>query len=677
MRAYLLCSLLIVSVAAMGCGDGKPSTDARDGAGDGKGDGSVSGDRADVGADKPANGGNGGSTYAGTGGNAGTGTGGTGGNAGTGGASGNDGGAGAGADGGGNDGAAPTCNDGIKNSDETGIDCGGHCGKCAPGDACLVNTDCQYACRANKTCATCNVAADCPGAESECEHRTCTAGACGSTRETAGTVLAVQSTGDCRRRQCAADGTVASVNDDTDLPDDRNACTNDICATGVPSHTMLPENSNCGGANHCNATGQCIGCSVATDCPGTDTACRTRTCTTGGVCSYSFAASGTKLVDPTAGDCKGLRCDGKGNEEVYNVDADLPVDSNVCTTDECSSGTPSHRPVISATVCGNGLVCDGASKCVECLSASTCPGTDAECHTRSCMSGACGVANMAMGTLVAAQTPRDCKKNVCNGQGGVTIVNDDLDLPVDNNACTFDVCTAGTPTNPNVTAGNSCGASTICDGQGACVTCLTASSCPGTDTDCHHRTCTSGVCGVANTAAGTALSTQTPGDCKRSQCDGSGGSMVVNDDSDKPVDGNTCTDDVCTAGVPTNPKLASGTTCGTNLMCNAQGACVGCITAANCGTDTTCQTHTCSAAGVCGVTNAAAGTPLPPEPDDGRLQARPVRRTGSVDDGQRRHGQAGRRQRLHAGPVQRRHLFEPARGLGDRVQPERRDALQR
>ncbi len=96
---------------------------------------------------------------------------------------------------------------------------------------------------------------------------------------------------------------------------------------------------------------------------------------------------------------------------------------------------------------------------------------------------------MPLGTLVAAQTPRDCKKNVCNGQGGVTIVNDDLDLPVDSNACTFDVCTAGTPTNPNVTAGNSCGNNTICDGQGACVTCLTASTCPGTDTDCHHRTC--------------------------------------------------------------------------------------------------------------------------------------------------------------------------------------------
>src|SRR4029079_13395241 len=556
MRLYLRSSLVIVLLAAAGCGDGKPSTDARDGASDGKGDGSMS-DRADVSGDKPATGGNGGSAT-GTGGApaAGTGTGGdagTGGNAGTGGTAGTgtagaDGGVDTGTDGGGNDGAAATCNDGIKNSDETGIDCGGHCGHCAPGNHCEVNTDCQFACRADKTCAACNVAADCPGAETECEHRTCTAGACGSARETAGTVLTVQATGDCKRRQCGADGAVASVNDDTDVPDDRNPCTNDICTTGAPSHTMMPANSSCGGANHCNANGQCIGCTVAADCPGSDTACRTRTCTTGGLCGFFFAAAGTKLVDPTAGDCKGLQCDGNGNEQVWNDGADLPVDNNVCTTDECSSGTPSHRPVASGTTAGGSLVCDGASKCVVCLSASTCPGTDAECHTRSCVSGACGVANMAMGTLVAAQTARDCKKNVCNGQGGVTTVSDDLDLPVDSNACTFDVCTAGTPSNPTVPAGNSCGTNTICDGQGACVTCLTASSCPGTDTECHHRTCTNGTCGIANTAAGTALSTQTAGDCKRSQCDGSGASVVVNDDTDKPVDGKACTGDVCTAG---------------------------------------------------------------------------------------------------------------------------------
>ena len=564
-----------------------------------------SNDRGGAGGGAAGSGGAGGST-AGSGGGAGTAGGG--GSAGAGGS--NDGGGIDAPDAGGSDGGGtPTCTDGIKNSDETGVDCGGHCGKCAAGNPCLADADCQFSCRADKTCAGCNGPADCPGIESECEHRTCTTGVCGTAREAAGKVLTVQTTGDCKRRQCAADGTVTPANDDTDVPEDRNPCTNDICSSGTASHTTMPANSNCGGANHCNETGQCVGCAVAADCPGSDTACRTRTCSAAGVCGFSFTATGTKLVDPTAGDCKGLQCDGAGNSQVFNDNADLPVDGNVCTTDECGAGTPAHRPVASGTACGGSLVCDGASHCVECLSASTCPGTDADCHTRSCVSGDCGIANMATGTLVAAQSPRDCRKTVCNGQGTTTIVNDDLDLPFDGNPCTQDVCTAGTPTNPFVPAGNSCGGSTICDGQGACVTCLTATACPGTDTDCRHRTCTNGVCGTANMADGMAVSGQTPGDCKKTVCM-TGSSLIVNDDLDLPVDGNACTTDVCTAGVPTNPNLASGTACGANLICSGQGTCVGCNVAADCGTNTTCQTQTCTN-GTCGVQNAAVGTVLP------------------------------------------------------------------
>jgi len=265
----------------------------------------------------------------------------------------------------GGDAAVPTCSDGIKNSDETGVDCGGHCGKCAAGNSCLVDGDCQFACRPDKTCGACIVAADCPGIESECQHRTCTNGVCGSIREAWGTVLAMQTTGDCKRRQCAPDGTVAAFNDDSDVPDDRNPCTYDICTTGTPSHTMVPAGSNCGGANTCDANARCVGCVVAADCPGTDTRCRTRTCTAGGVCGVSFTAASTGLVDPTAGDCKALECNGVGYEQVVNDNTDLPVDGNPCSTDECSAGTPLHRPVASGTSCGANLICDGASRCVE------------------------------------------------------------------------------------------------------------------------------------------------------------------------------------------------------------------------------------------------------------------------------------------------------------------------
>ncbi len=515
-----------------------------------------------------------------------------------------------GRDGAGADVAAPTCSDHIKNSDETDIDCGGHCGKCDSSKSCLIGADCTFGvCRIDHTCGECNLASDCPGTETECVHRSCTAGVCGISLSAAGTVLAQQTVGDCQSRQCATDGTVKAVADNSDVPDDRNPCTNDSCTNGAPMHTMLPVNSSCGGLNRCNAGGQCVGCLTGTDCPGTDTACQTRTCSAQGVCGFSFKASATMLTDPTAGDCKGLQCDGAGNSVSFNSNSDLPVDGNPCTTDECSAGTPAHHPTSSGTTCGTGLVCDGANHCVACLSASTCPGTDTECHTRTCINGACGVSNTAAGTVTVAQTARDCKRIECTGTGTTFTVPDVTDVPVDGNACTSDVCNGDTPANPPIMAGTSCGGTSVCDGAGACVGCLTAATCPGTDTECHTRTCGANhACGISNAAAGKLLAIQTTGDCRKSQCDGAGNAQTVNDDTDLPIDGNVCTKDVCTSGAPSNPLQPVGTTCGTNLMCNGAGQCVGCITVADCpGSDTACQTRACTG-GQCLINNVAAGT---------------------------------------------------------------------
>ena len=39
--------------------------------------------------------------------------------------------------------AVPTCNDGVKNQDETDIDCGGkHCAQCIENQSCLLSRDC-------------------------------------------------------------------------------------------------------------------------------------------------------------------------------------------------------------------------------------------------------------------------------------------------------------------------------------------------------------------------------------------------------------------------------------------------------------------------------------------------------------------------------------------------------
>src|SRR5262249_54629249 len=150
------------------------------------------------------------------------------------------------------------------------------------------------------------------------------------------------------------------------------------------------------------------------------------------------------------------------------------------------------------------------------------------------------------------------------------------------NACTGDVCTGGVPSNPSLSSGTVCGTNLMCDGSGACVGCVNAGNC-GTDTFCQAHTCTNGTCGVTNTAAGTAPPTAAHmgGDCKLIQCDGQGQPTTVNDDSDTPSDGNQCTQDVCTGGIPSNPPAAANATCNMNNgnRCNGTGTCVQCIQA--------------------------------------------------------------------------------------------------
>jgi plastocyanin len=95
---------------------------------------------------------------------------------------------------------------------------------------------------------------------------------------------------------------------------------------------------------------------------------------------------------------------------------------------------------------------------------------------------------------------------------------------------------------------------------------------------------------------------QTPSDCKVNQCDGNGGVMSVNA-NDPIVDGNQCTDDVCTAGVPSNPPSMAGAPCNqmSGAVCSGSGTCVQCVTSADCAATTggacsmfVCQAPTCT-----------------------------------------------------------------------------------
>lgn len=82
----------------------------------------------------------------------------------------------------------PQCNDRIKNGEETGVDCGGTCGRCNIGDGCRVNEDCD---------------------DSNCVNRTCTAFACSNAMKTEAETDVDCGGPDCRKcaggRGCAAD----------------------------------------------------------------------------------------------------------------------------------------------------------------------------------------------------------------------------------------------------------------------------------------------------------------------------------------------------------------------------------------------------------------------------------------------------------------------------------------
>ncbi|MBX3130167.1 MAG: lamin tail domain-containing protein [Polyangiaceae bacterium] len=475
------------------------------------------------------------------------------------------------------------------------------------GTACGTGGD--LVCDGAGACVGCNVPGDCAGSDTECQVRSCVANVCGVAFTAQGTPVSAQTPGDCREDQCDGAGGVDDAVDDADLPDDGNPCTQNLCDAGSPSHPPVSAGTSCGGSLVCDGAGACVGCASAADCPGTNTECRSKTCVNN-TCGFDFTAAGTPVTSQTAGDCKENRCDGAGDVVAANHDTDLPVDGNQCTDDVCTSGVPSNPLRSAGATCSQsgGTQCDGLGSCVQCLSAAQC-GTSTDCVTHTCTAGSCGVNFTASGTPTSSQVAGDCLQVQCDGAGAATPAVDDTDLPVDGNPCTNDVCTAGVPSNPPTGAGAACGTNQVCNGAGACVGCNVAADCPGTDTECRTKTCVGGACGFDFAASGTPLSTQTSGDCKQSQCDGAGNSVDVALDTDLPVDGNQCTNDVCTSGTPSNPPTTAGASCSQNggTQCDGLGACVQCLSAADCGADTECATYLCTA-GACGVDFAPVGT---------------------------------------------------------------------
>jgi hypothetical protein len=132
----------------------------------------------------------------------------------------------------------------------------------------------------------------------------------------------------------------------------------------------------------------------------------------------------------------------------------------------------------SATTTGSGGG-DGGGP-APCFLPADCPGTDTECHVRTCEDGVCGVKDTAQGTALAEQVTGDCRQRVCDGDGGVAVEEDDADVLDDHNPCTKDVCVAGFPENLPLEANPACSGG-FCDGAGRCVPCVVGTECATPD----------------------------------------------------------------------------------------------------------------------------------------------------------------------------------------------------
>ena len=214
--------------------------------------------------------------------------------------------------------SAPTCTDGVQNSTETDVDCGGPCPACPDGDGCMMSTDCQSGVCAMQICQTpacddgvmnsdetdvdcggscgptcidgemCLVGGDCVDGICDPGSFVCIGGACNDGIEN-GNETDVDCGGSC---PACADGEMCLANVDCQS----GVCTGNICQPAACDDGVLngdESDVDCGG-------GSCPGCMVGDSC-GQDSDCASGNCPNG-VCLPPLPVSCLEIltIDPAA-----------------------------------------------------------------------------------------------------------------------------------------------------------------------------------------------------------------------------------------------------------------------------------------------------------------------------------------------------------------------------------------
>lgn len=130
-------------------------------------------------------------------------------------------------------------------------------------------------------------------------------------------------------------------------------------------------------------------------------------------------------------------------------------------------------------------------------------------------------------------------------------------------------------------------------GTGGAGNCKGDADCPAPANPCMRAACLGGVCGVEAVSNMTPSPSPIAGNCKRELCDGMGGIITAVDDTDLPNDGDPCTLDGCSGGLPTEMPAPINTPCGVGLHCDGSGQCSGCTKDAQCAPNQHCVGDVC------------------------------------------------------------------------------------
>ncbi|MFO0757583.1 MAG: DVUA0089 family protein [Byssovorax sp.] len=433
----------------------------------------------------------------------------------------------------------------------------------------------------------CANAGDCPGNDTECQTRTCTDGKCGFDFQASGKVVNDQQPGDCKLNVCDGNGGLTTKDDDADVLDDKNPCTDDTCVMGAPKNPPSTSGTACTDPNNANAklcdgAGTCVECLAGNDCA--SGVCEPMD----GSCVPPTCMDGVKNGGETDVDCGGM-CGTCDDGLVCGVGADCT--SKVCTANVCQTATCSDTTENGDETdvdCGGS--CAPAQKCGPDKKCSV----NADCAGDECSGSIC-VPNCADGVKNGTESDADCGGATCQKcvPGKVCSVAADCAEGV----CDQDVCA-----NPTCNDTVKNGGETDADCGGPCAPakkCGDGKGCGGPD-DCTSGVCTNDVCQAPACNDGVKNGLEGGLDCGAvcpmlcadgSSCIGAG------DCQSGVCSGNVCQVAGCNDGVQNGTETgvdcggscAPAKTCADGLGCSGGGDCQSGVCSGN-----VCQIPTCN-----------------------------------------------------------------------------------